>query len=225
MRADGSGQAAVVTTGAWDDYPRWAPDGQRLALSTTAMTQGVDNSEIHLRRADGALVQLTHSSAEDQWPDWSPDGRIIFTEGFKGETDWDIYIMNADGSSLIAWLDAPACDVKPVWSPDGQWIAFVRNAQDTNGSGQIDEEDAGDLWVGRASGGGLRQLTSGLWASTSAWSPDSKWIAFTRVHDSNGNGRTDNADAADIWAVPLEGGSALPLLQSPHRDSDPSWTQ
>jgi Tol biopolymer transport system component len=225
MNADGSGQSALVSTDAWDDYPRWAPDGRRLALSTTAITQGVPNSEIFVRRADGSLVQRTSSTAEDQWPDWSPDGRIIYTEGFKGTSGWDIHVMDGNGGSQVVWLGGPACDVQPTWSPDGQRVAFIRVASDTNGNGQVDELDDGDVWVAQANGGGLRQLTSGIWATTPAWSPDSQWLAFARLRDSNSNGRSDEADAADIWAVPANGGDAVPLVQGPARDGDPSWTR
>jgi Tol biopolymer transport system component len=221
---DGSGQALWVATGAWDEYARWAPDGQRLSLSTTATTQGVPNSEIFVRQPNGSLQQITFSPAEDQWADWSPDGRIVFTEGYKDESDWDIHIVNANGSNRTVWLGEGSFDVQPAWSPDGEWIAFLRISRDINGNGRIDYEDPGDIWVGRASGGGLRQLTSGLWAVTPTWSPDSQWIAFAQLRDTNGNGGSDGQDAADILAVPLGGGNPVPLLQSPHRDGDPAWT-
>jgi serine/threonine-protein kinase len=224
MRADGSAQTSLVATGAWDDYARWAPDGQRLSLSTTAETQGVPNSEIFVRRPDGSLQQVTHSTAEDQWADWSPDGRIIFTEGFKDSSDWDIYLINGDGSGRTSWLDDASCDVQPTWSPDGKWIAFLRITRDTNGNGRIDYEDAGSIWVGRASGGDPRQITTGVWAVTPTWSPDSQWIAFAQVRDSNSNGRSDGKDAVDIWAAPLDGGEMAPLVRSPFRDGDPTWT-
>jgi len=222
--SDGNNAANWVATGSWDEYARWAPDGQRLSLSTTAVTAGIENSEIFIRETNGTLRRLTTSQAEDQWADWAPDNRLAYTEGFKGDSNWDIYTIRADGSNRNLWLGGPACDVQPTWSPDGQWIAFLRIPGDTNGNGGIDFEDAGDVWVGRASGGELRQLTSGLWATTPTWSPDGQWLAFTWLQDSNNNGRSDGNDAADIWAVPASGGEAVPLLTSPHRDGDPSWT-
>jgi Tol biopolymer transport system component/tRNA A-37 threonylcarbamoyl transferase component Bud32 len=224
MDGTGNGAHSLVTTNAWDDYPRWAPDGRRLALSTTARTDGVDNSEIHVMAPNGRLSRITQTKAEDQWPDWSPDGRVIYTEGFKGTSGWDIYVSNADGSHRQLWLGGPACDIQPTWSPDGQWVAFVRISRDVNGNGKIDEEDAGDVWIARSTGSDLQQLTSGVWAATPAWSPDSQWIAFTLIQDSNGNQMKDSKDAADIWAVSASGGSPVSLITSSHRDSDPSWS-
>jgi serine/threonine protein kinase/Tol biopolymer transport system component len=225
MEANGVGQTSMVTTGAWDDYARWAPDGRRLALSSTAITGGVDNSEIFVRRADGSLAQRTSSTAEDQWPDWSPDGRLAYSEGIKWTSNWDIHVMNAEGSQRRVWLGGATCDVQPSWSPDGQWITFLRITHDTNGNGQVDQEDTGNVWVGRTGGGDLRRLTSDVWAQTPCWSPDGRWIAYAQLRDSNSNGRSDGEDAADIWAVPLGGGDAVPLVQGLHRDVDPSWTR
>ena len=221
MDGSGGGQGPLVATGAWDDYARWDPDGRRLALSTTA--EG--NSEIHVRQANGQLTRLTFTPAEDQWPDWAPDGRIIYTEGFKGSSNWDIFTMNGDGGQRQVWLGGPACDVQPTWSPDGQWVAFLRISRDTNGNGAVDEEDMGDVWVARANGSDPRSLTANAWARTPAWSPDSRWVAFTQLLDSNSNGRNDEQDTSDIWAVPLDGRDRVALVQGPHRDGDPSWAR
>jgi TolB protein len=170
------------------------------------------------------LVQVTFTSVEDQWPDWSPSGRIIFSEGTKFTPNWDLYTVNADGSNRTLWLGGAACDVQATWSPDGQYVAFLRVPADTNGNGQADELDAGDVWVANANGSNQRQLTSGLWAIEPAWSPDGQWVAFTWLSDTNGNGRLDDEDGADIWAVAVADGQRYPLVQGAYRDSDPSWT-
>src|SRR5690606_25573099 len=72
MNADGREQRAVVTTAAWDEYGRWGP-GDRLSFSSTARTEGRDNSEIFVRYGNGSVEQITSNPAENQWADWSPD--------------------------------------------------------------------------------------------------------------------------------------------------------
>jgi serine/threonine protein kinase len=221
MNSSGGGLTLLVATGAWDDYARWDAGGRRLAFSTTAD----NNSEIHVRQANGSVVRLTYTGAENQWPDWSPDGQVIYTEGSKGSAAWDIYTVSGNGGQGQLWLGGPSCDVQPTWSPDGRWVAFLRILRDTNGNGTVDEEDGGEVWVGRANGTDLRRLTANIWARTPSWSPDSQWIAFTQLRDSNGNKRSDGQDASDIWAVQVGGGEAVPLIQSPYRDGDQSWTR
>ena len=47
---------------------------------------------------------------------WSPDGsRIAFSSDRDG--DFDVYVMNADGSGVTNLSDNPAEDSLPAWSP------------------------------------------------------------------------------------------------------------
>jgi TolB protein len=66
-------------------------------------------------------TQLTSNS--DSAPSWSPDGLKIAFQSFR-DGDYDIYVMNADGSAQRAVTNNTVDDEDPAWSPDGQKIAF-----------------------------------------------------------------------------------------------------
>ena len=58
------------------------------------------------------------------WPRWSPDGRkLAFTSERDG--NWEIYVMNADGSGQRNLTRTTALDVGAAWSPDGRRVVFV----------------------------------------------------------------------------------------------------
>src|SRR5262245_14725992 len=99
---------------------------------------------------------------------WSPDGRRLVLDGRFYETvsDFDIAVMNADGSRLRRVTRGPARDVMAAWSPDGRWLAFSRWKSETTPP---------EVWLVRPNGGEPHRLVRG---SAPAWSPDGRWICF-----------------------------------------------
>ena len=66
--------------------------------------------------------------AESQFPHWSPDGeRIAFFSSRDG--NYEIYVMDADGSNQERLTHHIAPDLFPTWSPDGKKIAFASGRQ------------------------------------------------------------------------------------------------
>ena len=61
--------------------------------------------------------------------------------------NWNIYVVNSDGTGLKQLTDDPAEDGLPTWSPDGQVIAFVSN-----------RGGPWAVWAVPAGSGGVRQL-------------------------------------------------------------------
>jgi TolB protein len=74
--------------------------------------------------ASGRVSQLTSGrNHHDQHPKWSPDGtRLSFVSSRGG--NFDVYVMNADGTNVTRLTDHPANDFDPIWMPDGQSLIF-----------------------------------------------------------------------------------------------------
>jgi TolB protein len=100
MNADGSGQRRLTINDTLDDSPSWSPDSQRIVY-TSYTGKG---HEIFAMNIDGSRPrQLTENNVNDHNPAFSPDGRYIVlvqSPGLGGNPDFQIAVMNADGSNL-----------------------------------------------------------------------------------------------------------------------------
>ena len=137
--ASGGGEAQKIGFG---EYPTWALDS-RLAFKGWGEAQDLG---LHLSPPDlSDPVKLTDNDT-DTAPSVSPDGeQIAFMSRRDG--NWNIYIMNSDGTGLRQLTDDPSEDGLPTWSPDGRVIAFMSN-----------RGGPWAIWSVPSGGGGKRQL-------------------------------------------------------------------
>jgi Tol biopolymer transport system component len=127
--------AAVAAVGAAQgrSLPQSAapfPPGLSGTIAFMSDRRGPDNPDgrnhiFTLDLAGGRVTQLTSGGTHhDQHPKWSPDGKRISFLSTRGGGNFDIYLMNADGSGVTRVTDHPANDFDPIWMPDGQSLIF-----------------------------------------------------------------------------------------------------
>jgi TolB protein len=101
------------------EYPTVGPNNQLVFKGWGSTAFG-----LRVATADLEDVQTVTNVEEDTAPALSPDGeRVVFMS--RREENWDVYVVNVDGSGLQRLTDDPAQDGLPTWSPDGNAIAFV----------------------------------------------------------------------------------------------------
>ena len=134
MNVDGTNRRVLVSNDASATvaYPAFSPDGRTIAYIST-LSSAPDTYGIWTVSASGGKVtRLTPPTQDAIYPSWSPDGsRIVYSGGLAGSGEFDLYIMNADGSAPQLLRDcADGCST-PVWSPDGSKIIYI--AQNVGG--------------------------------------------------------------------------------------------
>ncbi len=158
------GSTANLTNGAvpFIGMPSWSPGGDRIAF-----TSGYgDEWSLHLMEVDGENPANTEIGMGDAFIlnlSWSPDSTRFAVQRMVDE-NFEICVLNADGSGLVNVSDHPSFDADPAWSPDGTEIVFVSDRD-------------GDLEIYRmaADGSSVIQLTANEEMDMEpAWSSDGK---------------------------------------------------
>ncbi len=157
----------------------------------------------------GKIKRITFTPEPEKDISWHPsEEKIVFASLRDG--NWDIFTITPEKRDkfykdcTFRWkkvIGSPKTEKKPVYSPDGKKIAFLRNH--------------GTLYVADADGKNERKLypkNDVIWIS---WSPDSRYIAFSR---------TELDWREDIFIVSLETGRAVNVTNHPNDDYKPMWS-
>ena len=121
----------------------------------------------------GVSIQVTHGTSFDGNPAWSPDRkRILFSSRRDGQSQNDLYTMDADGGSVSRLTETPdAGEWSAKFSKDGAQIAFIRQAP-----------DGWSVWLMRADGSGQRRLAGPYpFAEFPAWAPNGHELYFAAI--------------------------------------------
>jgi Tol biopolymer transport system component/predicted Ser/Thr protein kinase len=101
----------------------WTPDGTRIAFGSNK--EGSPN--VFWQRADGSggLERLTTSQYSQNPTSWSPDGQTLTFIQINPKTGFDIWVLRMDERKVQPFLQTPATESAPRFSPDGHWLAYT----------------------------------------------------------------------------------------------------
>ena len=204
--------APLTNFGGSKGYASISPDGSRFAFSWRPSNQLAHH--IYVKSvAHGEPMRLTFASAEDDLPAWSPDGREIafcrhiLTADERGQVSSAVFLISALGGAERKVADSWA---GASWSANGQKLAVARAPGTVPDSGGID--------LLSLDSGVRRELTRSREDLFPIFSPNGKWVAFTRVLPGNrGRGR-------DIFVVPATGGAPRRLTFDGEYITGAAWT-
>lgn len=111
----------------------------------------------------------------------------------------EIYIMNSDGSYEQRLTFNTVQDDEADLSPDGQWIAFDRGANNTE-----------SIWLMRSDGSEARSVVNGRCPD---WSPDGRYLAYETW-----------GDASHIWILDVTRGTTWQLTNGSRPYRAPDWS-
>ncbi len=200
------GKAMQVAYGG--GQPRWSPDGKRIfCLNAPEGDKGAwQRLAVVSFPSDGgrATTVPLRSDARIGLPNFgagnrvSPDGKRIVFSGksrrkppiFMHNHIWTIPVEGGIPTQLTEAVEENISDMFPCWSPDGNYIAYVR-ARFPDKMITVSDVEA-NIYVIRQEGGTPTALTTeshGVSFGPIAWSPDGECIAYySQVDETAGTG-------------------------------------
>ncbi len=153
MDADGSNVTRLTDEYGYDGGPWFSPDSSKIAYRAWHAKTDEEKKmwadamagdyivpvplEIYVMNADGSgKTQLTRNGAVNWAPSWHPDGkRLVFSSNMD---DWreelgrfghnfELYMINVDGTGLERLTYNDTFDSFPMFSPDGKLLSFASN--------------------------------------------------------------------------------------------------
>jgi hypothetical protein len=176
VNLDGSGYEILASKPSYTP-PAPNPSGQNIAYEEYgkpmnyvigAGAYSFDPSEFGYQPSKDAIFSS---------PSWSPDGHWLswwVSDKLDAPKKYELVLFDHTGAGghrilhTYAPLPGTCCGLpNPVWSPDGNWIAFQTRGEMT----------LADLWISRPDGSDAYRL--GL-ATNPVWNPDSQHLAYVQ---------------------------------------------
>lgn len=172
VNPDGTNQQQLAGDTLIEGSTTWSPDGRYIAAQA-----GIDGTSTIVRMAVGPdnnateVVQLTSDvKADSAIPAWSPDSKQIAFGSKREGGDFQVFVMNLDGSGKRRLSDGKGQASQPSWSPDGKSIVYVKGEN---------KDSSKEIYVVPVEGGTPKAVTNmNLNLVQPLWSHDGKTIIF-----------------------------------------------
>ncbi len=174
--SSGAVHTTMTGSGVMSWWPDWAPSGTHYLVSTDRSgifaIEDVSTTDGFSRRLlIEASNQLGFGGVR-----WAPDGSRFAFVDLSREGKARLMLSSAAGGSVVTLdTDTGPTTLSPSWSPDGQWVAYLRS---NSGRKQLVKI--------RASAGAAPVVLAdlavvyGLPYPMPQWSPSGDWIAYQR---------------------------------------------
>jgi tRNA A-37 threonylcarbamoyl transferase component Bud32 len=187
--------------------PTAIPLTGRLVFHRNPGSHQLSDNEIYVYDIQrGTTTRLTDNAYNDWIPRWSPDGRrIAFTSNRDNDNpqNYDVWVMNADGSYPQRYIATSAWDEYSAWSPLNNGEIAIATTADNNS----------EIHIG--TGSSLRRLTfNTIRDEWPTWSPDGKRIAHGNYQFEKG----------DIYVTDVSTGVTEWLYGTDGDDNQPAWS-
>jgi tricorn protease len=156
------------------------------------------------------VTRLTKSPSYDHAMAWSPDmQKLVFASDRNGHED--LYLLEGNDPEHKKFVEShifkvtqltntPDAEIGVSFTPDGKRIAFLR---------------AGQLYTMKPDGTDPKVLVSDKTVIDYEWSPDGKWVAYSRM---------DGSFASEIYIKPIAGGEAKNVTRYATYNSNITWS-
>ncbi len=145
-----------------------------------------------------AIIAVTLGHA---YPAYAQE-KIAFASDRNG--NYEIYIIEPDGSNVQRITTLAGDDIQPSWSPDGKSLVFCSN-----------RDGDWEIYTMRSDGSGTRRLTNNAVSDRGpVWSPDGRSIAFHSYRDGNW----------EIYVMKRDGSNQRNITNSSATETYPSWS-
>jgi serine/threonine protein kinase len=149
--------------------------GVAAALIIATLGVWLVRSKNEVPEAPLVAVPLTSYAGDEDAPSLSPDGsQVAFTWDGEKQNKSDIYVKQIGVEPPFRLTNDPAMNYSPAWSPDGGFIAFLRELSHDQTDIVIVPQRGGPERILSEIRGSMRQAL--LYGPYLSWTPDSKWI-------------------------------------------------